>query len=65
MPNDQAQKDDPVLAALIKSLDDAHDDLIANGPVSADQLDRDIQAVYDRHRRDIEEEAAKARPKVG
>ena len=64
MPNDRAQKDDPVLAALIKSLDDAHDDLIANGPVSADQLDRDIQA-YDRHRRDIEEEAAKARPKVG
>ena len=65
MSNHQAPKDRAALLPLIKSLDDAHDDLFANGPVSADQLNRDIEAVYERHRREIKEDAAKARSKVG
>ena len=65
MPDDHARDNDPGLAALIKSLDDAHDDLIANGAVPADQLDRDIEALYERHQRELLEEAAKARTKVG
>ena len=50
MDRSPVAEDDEDLKALVKSLDDAHDELARNGPVSPEDVRRRIDALYARKR---------------